>query len=130
MSDPGILDPSKILVGAASANNATIITIPAGKVWKGKISLNAALSVAASGSAVSSRATVSVAGSTATPAAGVVLGVFLAVPAPAASTAGIAVTGRDETDIIVVAGTSAATLTLQINSVSAATATASGQIVN
>jgi hypothetical protein len=124
---PQNVQAANILVGCVSTAT-TIITIPAGRTWKGRISLNATATVAASGAAISSRATVSTAGATVTPAAGVVLGVYVSVPAQLSTTTG-QVANSDQTDITVVAGTSAATLTLQINSASAASATASGVLL-
>lgn len=117
-----------IVAGCTSTNAATIITVPANRVWQGWVSLNAALLVAASGSQVNSRATVSVAGATATPAAGVILGVCVASPTQLSTTTG-QVTGSDRTFLTIAAGSSAATLTLQVNSASAASATASGVLL-
>lgn len=122
-------DQANLLSGAASSNGATIITIPAGRVWAGSVSLNCTLTVAASGAAVSSGATVSIAGSTATPAAGVILRVWVSAPAQQAGTTA-QVANNDHIPLLVIAaGTSAATLTLQTNSTSAAAATAAGVLI-
>lgn len=117
-----------IVAGCTSTNSATIITVPANRTWQGWVSLNAGLLVAASGSQVNSRATVSVAGATATPTAGVILGVCVAAPAQLSTTTA-QVTNSDRTFLTIVAGTSAATLTLQVNSASSASATAAGVLL-
>lgn len=121
-------DPANILAGNATTSG-TIITIPAGRTWAGWVSLNASLMVAASGAQVSSRPTVSIAGAGATPAAGVIFGVWVSVPAQGTGTTG-QVTANDRTFLVVAAGAgAAATLTLQPNSASAASATASGVLI-
>lgn len=125
---PNVPNPADILVGSTITNGGTIITIPANRVWAGWVSINATLAVAASGAAVSSRATVSVAGATATPAAGVLVGAFVSVPTQLAGTTA-QVTNSDRTYVVIAAGSSAATLTLQVNSASAASATASGVLI-
>lgn len=116
-----------ILCGVASTAT-TIITIPANRVWAGWISLNATLTLAASATAVSSRATVSVAGGTATPAAGVLLGVFVSAPTQLSTTTA-QVANSDRTFAVISAGSSAATVTLQINSASAASASCVGELI-
>lgn len=118
---------ANILNGCLSATG-TLITIPANRTWAGWISLNAGLSIAASGAAVSSRAGVSTVGSTVTPAAGVLLGVSLSVPAQLSTTT-IAITGSDRNFFVISAGTSSATVTLAPNSVSVVSATASGVLI-
>jgi hypothetical protein len=88
--------PSNILRGkfnSVDGSTGTLLTVPAGKVWKGKLSLNATGSVAAGGSAIASHATIQLSGSgTPTPASGdVLVDVFIAVPAVGAGLNGIAV---------------------------------------
>ncbi len=116
-----------LVVGTATTST-TIITIPANRTWQGWISLNATLIIAASGTQVSSRATVSTAGATVTPAAGVVFGVWVSAPTQQAGTTA-QVSNSDRIFATIVAGTSAATLTLQVNSASAASATAWGELI-
>jgi len=116
-----------ILHGVASTAT-TIITIPANRTWQGWISINACLTLAASAAGVSSRATVSTAGSTVTPAAGVVLGVFCSAPTQLATTTA-QVSNSDRIFATIVAGTSAATVTLQPNSVSSCSATCWGELL-
>ncbi len=116
------------IVHGCTATTGTIITIPANRVWAGWISLNVGVAIAASGSAVTSRATISVVGANATPAAGVIFGVWGVAPAATATT-GICASNSDRTFVIISAGAAGATLTLQVNSVNAASATAAGQLV-
>ena len=66
-----------ILVGRATADAATIITIPAGRTWQGSITLSGGLSSAAAAAAASATPTVSVAGTGVVPAAGILVGLSL-----------------------------------------------------
>lgn len=125
---------SNIICGkfnSADGSTGTLITVPAGRIWRGWVTLNACASVAASGAAVASHATVQVAGSgTPTPAAGQVLvDVFVAVPAQAAGTTG-AVSNRDSQFVTIHADiTNDTTLTVTKNSVTSFAATAFGELI-
>lgn len=130
--------PGNILCGkfnSVDGSTGTLLTIPAGKVWRGWITLNATASVAAGGSAVASHATVQLSGSgTPTPASGqVLLDVFVAVPslsAAVANTAGLAVTNRDSQNVTLYADVANDLLvTVTKNSVTSFAATAFGELV-
>lgn len=127
-------NPGNILCGkfnSADGATGTLITIPAGHVWKGKLVLNATGAVAPSGAAVSSHATIQVSGSgTPTPASGQVLvDVFINVPAQTASTSG-QVTGNGFQDVTLYADAANDLLvTVTKNSVTSFAATAFGELV-
>lgn len=126
--------PGNILCGkfnSADGSSGTLLTVPAGRIWKGKLTLNACASVAASGSAVASHATIQLSGSgTPTPAtAQVLVDVFVAVPAQTAATTG-AVANRDSADVILYADIANDLLvTVTKNSVTSFAATAFGELV-
>jgi hypothetical protein len=116
---------------SADGSSGTVITIPAGRVWRGWLTLNATGSVAVSGSAIGSHATVQLSGSgTPTPAtATVLLDVWISVPAQAAGTTGC-VANRDSQFVTLFADASNALLvTVTKNSVTAYTATAFGELI-
>lgn len=119
---------ANILAGRSPTDGATIITIPANRVWAGWVSLNASLAVAASGAAVSTGASVSIAGATAAPTAGLILAVEVAVPLQLSTTTA-QVASSDRTYLVIAAGTGAATLTLQKNNCTSVSATASGVLI-
>jgi hypothetical protein len=120
--------PANILVGFASTNSATIITIPANRVWKGTLTLSAVLVLAASAAAVTHTASVEIVGTTATPAAGNILGVPLSLPLQPA-TNGAAINGTQSIELTIAAGDTSATLELLFNSITQAAATASGVLI-
>ena len=122
---------ANIVSGRATADAATIITIPAGRTWKGKVTLAASLSAALNTAAVAAVPTVSIAGAGATPAAGAILGRPLHVPlSTATATNGSYVAGTADTDLIVTAPAgNAVTLTLQLGGATAASATAAGVLL-
>lgn len=126
--------PSNILCGkfnSADGSSGTLLTIPAGKVWQGWLRLNACASVAASGSAVASHATIQLSGAgTPTPASGQVLvDVFVAVPAQAAGTTG-AVSNQDAQFVTLYADAANDLLvTVSKNSVTSFAATAFGEFI-
>lgn len=71
-----------ILSGSATADNAVIITIPAGKWWRGSVSISSSLVAGASVGAQQATATVKVHGTNADPVDGSTLaGVSMATPA-------------------------------------------------
>lgn len=127
-------DSNNILCGkydSVDGSSGTLLTIPAGKVWQGWITLNATGSVGASGSAVNSRATVQTSGSgSPTPASGqVLLEVMISIPAQAAGTTG-AVANSDRTFVTLYADVANDLLvTVTKNSVTAFAATAFGELV-
>lgn len=131
---PGIPNPANILCGKftdVDGNTGTLITIPAGRVWKGKITLNVTGSVAASGTAVNSKASLQVSGSgTPTPASGqVLLSVGISIPAQGTGTTGAAA-NRDEQDVILYAdAANSLAVTVTKNSVTGFSASAFGQLV-
>ncbi len=131
-------DPSNILCGKYDSEDGsagTLITIPAGKVWRGWITLNATGSVAAGAAAVSSKATAQLSGSgTPTPAtATVLLDVRISVPplsAATANTAGLAVSNADRTFVTLYADVANDLLvTVTKNNTTAFAATAFGELI-
>lgn len=127
-------NPSQILCGkfnSLDGSTGTLLTIPAGKVWRGRIHLNATASVGASGAAVSSHATVQLSGAgTPTPASGQVLvDVFVSVPAQTANGTG-QVTNQDSAEVTLYADVANDLLvTVTKNSTTAFAATAFGEFI-
>jgi len=124
---------ANILDGNATADAATIITIPQNRIWVGSVTLSAAVVIAAGASpAVNALPNVTTTGASATPAAGaVVLGLAISLPANLAGS----VTGDGANDVVTIwpvtvyaGATAAATLKLNFNSASAASATAVGYL--
>lgn len=126
--------PGNILCGkfnSADGSTGTLITVPAGRIWRGWLTLNVCASVAASGSAVATHSTIQLSGSgTPTPATGQVLvDVFVAVPAQAAGTTG-AVSNRDAQFVTLYADiTNDLLVTVTKNSATSYAATAFGELV-
>lgn len=122
---------ANIVSGRATADAATIITVPAGRTWKGTVSLTASLATAIGAAATAATPTVSIAGAGATPAAGAILGRPLNVAASAATaTNGSNVAGNADTELTVAAPAgNAVTLTLQLGGATAASATATGLLL-
>lgn len=120
-----------VVVGRATANAATIITVPAGRIWRGTVVLSAALATAAATAGATASPTVSVAGAGATPAAGVVLGLALATGGGAA-TGTVGTNSQDSVVVplvVVAPAGNAVTLTLQTGGATTASATASGDLI-
>lgn len=130
----GVPDPANILCGKftdTDGSSGTLITIPAGRVWRGTISMNVTGSVAASGSAISSKATIQLSGSgTPTPATGqVLLSVGISISAQGTATTGCA-TNRDSQVVTLFADASnSLAVTVTKNSVTAFSATAFGELI-
>lgn len=109
----------------------TLITIPAGRVWAGWLTLNVTGSVPVSGAAINSKATIQLSGTgTPTPASGtVLLSVGVSVPAQTTATTG-AVANRDAQYVTLFADASNALLvTVTKNSVTGFSATAFGALI-
>lgn len=122
---------ANILVGSATADAATIITIPAGRAWKGTVVLSAALGTAPAVAGATADPTVSTAGTNVVPAAGVVLRTALRTGGgSAAATVGTNSQGTASIPLTVIAPPgNAATLTLQLGGATAASASASGELL-
>lgn len=125
---------ANILTGTASADGATIITVPVNRIWQGTIMLSGAVTVAAGASgAVNALPNVTTTGATAVPAAGAVLH-QLAISLPANLAGSVTGDGANDaatiTGVTVYAGSNAggATLKLTFNSATAASATAVGYL--
>lgn len=120
---------------STDGSSGTLITIPAGRVWRGWVTLVAGGSVAAGSAAINSRATVQLSGSgTPTPATGqVLLQVPISVPSQSAVTAntgGATVTNRDAQFVTLFADASNALLvTVTQNTVTNFAATAFGELI-
>jgi hypothetical protein len=120
---------------SVDGSSGTLLTIPAGRVWRGWLTLNATGSVAQGAAAIGSHVTVQLSGSgTPTPAtATVLLDVFIAVPSQTAATAGttgLCVSNRDSQYVTLFADASNALLvTVTKNSVTSFAATAFGELI-
>lgn len=118
-------DAPNILSGVATAAAATVITIPAGRVWSGWVTVSAALVTAASASGVNASARATVTGGTATPPAGDALRVDLSTATQTASSTGQ--TAESVTSYVVVAaGSSAATIQLNATNTTTQSCSCSG----
>lgn len=73
--------PGNILCGLATASGGTIITVPAGRIWIGTVTISASAIVASGGAAVTASARVSVLGAGANPPAGDYVRLDLVSPA-------------------------------------------------
>ncbi len=114
-----------------NANGATILTVPAGKFWKGSISLSATLAVAAGGAAGTQYPSITVSGADGSWADGdTVLRLALFVPAVSLTAlAGALASGNISiSDIQVKAGANPITLILNIGPGVTGTGTAIGEI--
>lgn len=120
-TNPASVTAANVLVGTASTDNGIMITIPANRTWVGSVALSASLTVA---TGTSSSPNIVTTGSTASPAANTVV-------AQLALTSTVAANLADSVTIplTVVAGTSAATLTLKFGGATSAAGTASGQLL-
>lgn len=127
-------NPKNILAGSYDSvmgSSGTLITIPAGRIWKGRIVLNAVGSVGVSGAAVASRATVQTSSAgTPYPASGTVLAeVFISLQAQTASTTD-SMSGFSTVDVVLAADAANDLLvTATKNSVTSFAATAFGELI-
>lgn len=103
-----------VVGGRGAAAGAVVLTVPAGRTWRGVLEL-AASAVAAIGAAAANRsARLDLAGVGATPAAGVLLEVPLALPVTAATaTMGAGASLASSTSLVIVAAAVDAVVTLQ-----------------
>lgn len=117
-------DPSNILSGLAASNGGTIITIPAGRVWQGVVTISASVLVGTAGAAVSASARVSTAGTGVVPAAGDYVRLDIGSPVSAATLSG---TGSNSSVSapLTVAAPSGNSVTLVLNSTNTTTQSAS-----
>jgi hypothetical protein len=137
-ASPGVPNPANILSGKwtdVDGSTGTLITVPAGRVWKGKIAMNVTGSVAQGAAAINSKATIQTSGSgTPTPAtATVLLSVGISIPSQTSATAGttgLCASNRDEQEVTLYAdAANALLLTVTKNSVTGFSATAFGQLI-
>lgn len=107
--------PGMILCGMATANGGTIITIPAGMLWVGQVTVSASNAVASGGGQVSGSARVAVVGPGANPPAGEYIRVDITAPASILAAIG---TGANTSvsALLIVAAPAANAVTLQLNS--------------
>lgn len=95
--------PSYSLCGSTTTNGGTIITIPAGRSWRGHVTLSATVAVAPGGAAVVASARVSVVGANSTPPAGDYLRVDLQAPASVLGAVGTGGSGTNGAPMFVTA---------------------------
>lgn len=119
--------PSMILCGLAIASGTTIITIPAGMLWMGWITLSASNAIASGGGQVSGSARVSVVGAGANPPPGDYIRLDLTAPASILAAIGTGANSSINAPLIVAAPTGqAVTLVLNTSSTTAQSASACG----
>jgi len=120
---------SDILCGSTTTSGGTIITIPAGRSWRGRVSLSASVVVATGGGAVNASARVSVAGAGSDPVAGDYLRMDLQAPASVLGAVGTGDSGHTSTDMFVTApaGNTVA-LVLNTTNTTAQSASANGTL--
>lgn len=121
---PYVPKSSDILCGLATSNGATIITIPAGRIWSGIITLSATVIVASSGAAVNANARVSTAGTGVLPPAGDYIRLDVSAPASVLSAVGTGATESVSAPLIVAAPSGNA-VTLVLNTTNTTTQSAS-----
>ena len=121
---PFIPDPSNILCGLAITNGGTIITIPAGRIWQGTVTLSGSTLVAIAGTALSASARVSTAGTGVIPAAGDYVRLDIGAPASAVGLAGTSANGSISAPMLVAAPSGNA-VTLVLNTTNTTTQSAS-----
>jgi hypothetical protein len=97
-------NPANVLHGETAAI-ATIITVPAGRTWRGTLVIAGAVAAAAGAAAINAIANIKVNGTGSVPTAGTnLLTLPLSTPVVAAATAGIAIAASVTlTDVVVVA---------------------------
>lgn len=120
------------VLGGAGDQGATILTVPAGRTWRGSLSLAASAQAAIGTAAASTGARLDIAGAGSLPAAGTLLRIPLAVPATTATaTMGAGATGSiSARDVTIIAGAAAVTVTVVAEAVSVlASGTARGMLV-
>jgi hypothetical protein len=123
-------EAANLLCGLTAVNGGTIITIPTGRTWVGKVTLSATVLVASNGAAISANARVSTAGAGVTPPAGDYARLDIAAPASILSAIGTAGMGTNTTPLMVIAGSGApATLVLNSTNVNTASASACGVLL-
>lgn len=125
-------DVGNILSGSTSTDNGTLITIPAGRIWRGQVSLAATVRIASNTAASLATPRVTVVGAGATPANGTALA-GLAIGAPQTllgALAGTVDSSAMRVDIVVAAASGqSADLRLTLNGSSNAFAVACGILV-
>lgn len=113
-----------VLAGSATANGATIITIPAGQTWRGSISLSAGLVGGIGSGALNATPSITVQGTNASPASGTSLDqLAMSTPAIGAlSLLGVGITDSREKNGVEVTAPAGNAVTLQLNTGSATSA--------
>lgn len=121
-------DPANILAGLATANAGTIITIPAGRIWSGMVTITGSILVApASVNAISASARVSTSGTGVIPAAGDYVRLDLASAGSALSSVGTGANSSISAPLIVAAPSgNSVTLVLNVTNTNTQSASASG----
>jgi hypothetical protein len=123
---------ANILTGTSSTDAGTIITVPANRIWKGSLTLSGTVTVAAgANAAVTANPNVTVTGATATPAATTIVNqlmIDVAANLAGGTNGSSACDTATVPNLVIVAGTSAATLQLHTGSASHASATAAGYL--
>lgn len=117
--------------GRGAAAGATILTVPAGRTWKGEVHLTGQAANAIGAAAATHTADLVLAGAGATPAPGTLLSVALALPATTA-TATQGSYGRDSVSMpmVIVAGSADAVVTIAASAgMTAVRASARGELI-
>lgn len=118
-----------ILSGATTTPGSTIITIPANSIWRGTVTLSAAVVVASGAAAQKAFAVVTVNGTTTNPPAGDYVRIDLHAPQSATSGVGTQDSGTLISNLTVSSGASPATLTLGATNTTAQSAAALGELI-
>lgn len=122
---------ANIVGGRGAASGAEILRVPAGRTWRGEVHLTGQAANAIGAAAAVHTADIVLAGAGATPAAGTVLSVALALPATTA-TATQGTYGRDAVSMpfVIVAGGADAVLTVSASAgMTAVRASARGELI-
>lgn len=128
---PYTVDTSSILSGSTSTDAATIVTVAANQSFFGEVTLSGTLRTASNGGAADANPTVTVQGTSATPASGsVVIALVLRAPASALASPGTVDSGFGRATIRVTAPAgNSVTLRLNTGGATAAQATVNGVIL-
>lgn len=116
--------PSHVACGMTAVNGGTVLTVPAGRIWIGVVTLAVAAVVATAGGAVNANARLSVVGANASPPAGDYMRVDANAPASVLGAVGTAENAFGST-VMVIAAPPENPVTLQLNSTNAVSQSAS-----
>lgn len=124
------LNPANILCGLATSNGGTIITVPAGRIWSGTVTVSATVVVASGGGAVNGSARVSTFGSGVIPPAGDYVRVDVSAPASILAAIGTVGSGSISAPLVVAApADNSVSLILNSTNTTTQSASASGSLI-